>query len=178
MTNNKFKYIIQDAIRNHDESYLKYTDYFIFEYCSTKMYNRNNNTYIDFYVKKKYLERKLPILENVKLVKKKTKFLFKTYICQFISLLTVGDVWQWGWSISNIDKKYLNVSKQIFDWAFINNGIDTTTKDILLTSKQQILNDNHLVIFLSLSLYLSKYDLIYKRVIDNYINYYVLKSVN
>lgn len=180
MTNNineKFKYLIQEAIQNYDEGFAKYIDYYIFQYCSTKKYIKNGNMYIDFYIKKKYLNDETPLLKDIKITRKKSKFLFKSYLFQYIGFKTIDNIWQWGWSKSNIDKINLNISKQIFDWAFTNNNIDPVTKNILLTSEQQISNNNHLIIFLSLSLYLSKYDLVYNNVVNDTTDYFVLKFI-
>lgn len=189
MTNNKFKYILQEAIRNYDESqYNRIENYILGSYntrlkartfSTQKMYIKNNEVYLNIYINKDIVERKpqLPILNGVKLTKKKNKYLLHTYLCQYISNLTLDNIWQWAWSVPNVDKIYLKKAKEIFDWAFSNNNIDATTKDLLLTSKQQIVGNNQLAIFLSMSLYLSKYDVIYTEFEDNGPKYYILKVV-
>lgn len=187
MTNNKFKYILQEAIRNYDESLRNRIENFILGrrdtdlnvhlYGTPEMYIKNNEVYFDFYINKDIVEQKSPILNGLKLTKKKNKYLLHTYLCQYMFNITKDNILQWAWSIPNIDKIYLKKAKELFDWAFSNNNIDATTKDLLLTSKQQLVSNNQLIIFSSISLYLSKYDIIYKEYTDSGCKYYILKVV-
>lgn len=175
--NNDFKYIIKEAIRNYDISFINNIDNYIFEYCTEKMYYVNNTHFIDFFVDNNYINIDLPILKNINLTKKNNNYLYKTYKCEFISSILNDNVWKWSWSNPDTDSRIINISKKIFNWALSNNVIDFTTKDILLKSEQQIINNTHLIILLSISLYLSKYDVIYNKKINNISYYYVLKNI-
>lgn len=144
---NNYKYIIREALKNYDDILLNNSImYYKFKFCIPEEEHSDNSATIKFY---------LPDDNN-------KKVLYKSFNYEFVGYSSNNNtLWTWSWGIPEYPRNLINVSRNIFNWAWDTNNIDNYIKKILISSSQMIEHFIQNEIFISLSLYLSHYKFIY-----------------
>lgn len=71
-------------------------------------------------------------------------------------------VWLWGWAISELDSKHINIARRVLNYALDLDKKNYVLKTELITSRHQISSNVQLDILLAIASYLSKKPNIYK----------------